>query len=78
MYLNEATLLNNVRLRYNRDKIYVSNVPILEEMNLFRICKIENITLTYCITQYSTFRMHWFKAVLSMVDVVTVRIFLFW
>lgn len=24
MYLNEATLLNNVRLRYNKDTIYVS------------------------------------------------------
>ena len=24
MYLNEATLLNNLRLRYNKDKIYVS------------------------------------------------------
>ena len=26
MYLNEATLLNNVRLRYKKDKIYVSIV----------------------------------------------------
>lgn len=25
MYLNEATLLNNVRLRYGRDAIYVSH-----------------------------------------------------
>ena len=25
MYLNEATLLNNVRLRYNKDNIYVSH-----------------------------------------------------
>lgn len=24
MYLNEATLLNNVRVRYSKDKIYVS------------------------------------------------------
>lgn len=24
MYLNEATLLNNVRVRYNKDHIYVS------------------------------------------------------
>ncbi|KAG7159253.1 Unconventional myosin-VI-like, partial [Homarus americanus] len=30
MYLNEATLLNNIRLRYNRDKIYtyVANIVI--------------------------------------------------
>jgi myosin heavy subunit len=25
MYLNPATLLNNIRTRYNKDKIYVSN-----------------------------------------------------
>lgn len=25
MYLNEATLLNNVRVRYSKDKIYVSS-----------------------------------------------------
>lgn len=24
MYLNEATLLNNIRVRYSKDKIYVS------------------------------------------------------
>jgi hypothetical protein len=24
MYLNEATLLNNIKNRYNKDKIYVS------------------------------------------------------
>ena len=24
MYLNEATLLNNVRVRYSKEKIYVS------------------------------------------------------
>ena len=24
MYLNEATLLNNVRVRYSKDRIYVS------------------------------------------------------
>ncbi len=24
MYLNEATLLNNLKIRYNKDKIYVS------------------------------------------------------
>lgn len=26
MYLNEATLLNNVRVRYSKDKIYVSEI----------------------------------------------------
>lgn len=26
MFLNEATLLNNLRLRYNKDKIYVSSL----------------------------------------------------
>lgn len=25
MYLNEATLLNNIRVRYSKDKIYVSD-----------------------------------------------------
>lgn len=32
MYLNEATLLNNVRLRYSKDKIYVSETDY--ELNL--------------------------------------------
>lgn len=26
MYLNEATLLNNVRVRYSKDLIYVSQI----------------------------------------------------
>lgn len=26
MYLNEATLLNNVRVRYSKDMIYVSRI----------------------------------------------------
>lgn len=26
MYLNEATLLNNIRTRYFKDRIYVSNL----------------------------------------------------
>ncbi|KAK4321632.1 hypothetical protein Pmani_007579 [Petrolisthes manimaculis] len=33
MYLNEATLLNNVRLRYNRDKIYTYVANILIAVN---------------------------------------------
>ena len=28
MYLNEATLLNNVRLHYNKDNIYVSESAV--------------------------------------------------
>lgn len=26
MYLNEATLLHNIKLRYSKDKIYVSTI----------------------------------------------------
>merc|ERR1719410_1006944 len=33
MYLNEATLLNNVRLRYSRDKIYTYVANILIAVN---------------------------------------------
>lgn len=40
MYLNEATLLNNVRVRYSKDKIYVS-VDAWEQLN---------ISLTTCTT----------------------------
>lgn len=29
MYLNEATLLNNIRVRYSKDLIYVSQIPVL-------------------------------------------------
>lgn len=29
MYLNEATLLNNVRVRYSKDKIYVSTTEYM-------------------------------------------------
>lgn len=29
MYLNEATLLNNVRVRYSKDHIYVRPLPLL-------------------------------------------------
>lgn len=29
MYLNEATLLNNVRVRYNKDHIYVRFLLLL-------------------------------------------------
>lgn len=29
MYLNEATLLNNIRVRYSKDLIYVSQMPVL-------------------------------------------------
>lgn len=34
MYLNEATLLNNIRVRYSKDKIYVS-VGLLAFYRLF-------------------------------------------
>lgn len=39
MHLNEATLLNNVRIRYQKDKIYVS----FERLNSFinQFCVIE-------------------------------------
>lgn len=29
MYLNEATLLNNIKIRYKNDKIYVSILKVL-------------------------------------------------
>lgn len=29
MYLNEATLLNNIRVRYSKDLIYVSQMLVL-------------------------------------------------
>ncbi|GCB62165.1 hypothetical protein scyTo_0014450 [Scyliorhinus torazame] len=35
MYLNEATLLNNIRVRYSKDKIYVSNVSLSKLQNVF-------------------------------------------
>lgn len=34
MYLNEATLLNNVRIRYTKDKIYVSILCSLPLLNV--------------------------------------------
>ncbi|XP_014677124.1 PREDICTED: unconventional myosin-VI-like [Priapulus caudatus] len=44
MYLNEATLLNNVRLRYKRDQIYTYVANILIAVNPYR--EIKNI---YCV-----------------------------
>ena len=40
MYLNEATLLNNVRLRYKKDNIYVSPVsrPLQQLVTSRRAC----------------------------------------
>lgn len=32
MYLNEATLLNNIRTRYFKDRIYVSNYACGDEL----------------------------------------------
>lgn len=37
MYLNEATLLNNVRVRYNKDHIYVRFLFLFSPPHL-RIC----------------------------------------
>uniref|UniRef100_A0A4W3GXI1 Unconventional myosin-VI n=1 Tax=Callorhinchus milii TaxID=7868 RepID=A0A4W3GXI1_CALMI len=43
MYLNEATLLNNVRVRYNKDKIYTCVANILIAVNpYFDIPKLYN------------------------------------
>ncbi len=39
MYLNEATLLNNVRVRYSKDKIYVSIFVLLTTPNTDIRCK---------------------------------------
>lgn len=30
MYLNEATLLHNIKVRYSKDRIYVSILPIIK------------------------------------------------
>lgn len=29
MYLNEATLLHNIKVRYSKDRIYVSILPVV-------------------------------------------------
>ena len=34
MFLNEGTLLNNLRIRYKKDKIYVSNSPLSYDVNI--------------------------------------------
>jgi len=39
MYLNEATLLNNIRTRYFKDRIYVSNYDDAE-INTFVILNL--------------------------------------
>ncbi len=39
MYLNEATLLNNIRLRYNKDKIYTYVANILIAVNPYYVVK---------------------------------------
>lgn len=36
MYLNEATLLNNLRMRYMKNKIYVSNSNYLRYLVAFQ------------------------------------------
>ena len=41
MYLNEATLLNNVALRYKRDQIYTYVANILIAINPY--CDIKNL-----------------------------------
>ena len=39
MYLNEATLLNNIRQRYLRDKIYTYVANILIAINPYSVIK---------------------------------------
>nr|XP_027213444.1 unconventional myosin-VI-like isoform X1 [Penaeus vannamei] len=50
MYLNEATLLNNIRLRYNRDKIYTYVANILIAVNPY--IDIPNLYTTDTIKKY--------------------------
>ncbi len=56
MYLNEATLLNNVRVRYSKDKIYVS---------IFICCKC---CQRFCMSSALHVIHHTWQDVLSMVE----------
>ncbi|XP_015915641.2 unconventional myosin-VI [Parasteatoda tepidariorum] len=50
MYLNEATLLNNIRLRYEKDKIYTYVANILIAVNPY--FEIKNLYSSNTIAQY--------------------------
>ncbi|CAG0926234.1 unnamed protein product, partial [Notodromas monacha] len=50
MYLNEATLLNNVRLRYLKDKIYTYVGNILVAVNPYN--DIQDLYSTQTISRY--------------------------
>jgi myosin-6 len=55
MYLNEATLLNNVRLRYKRNQIYVSEVHfyLLSRSCIIGITELVKRSYLYYIVRYA-------------------------
>ena len=55
MFLNEATLLHNLKIRYQKDKIYVRSLKIIEPYNS---------TLAYhkCMLEIDTYSLSWKEA----------------
>ena len=64
MYLNEATLLNNLRIRYNKDLIYVSNEILINMSVCLSLCVWVYMTgsLKRCLIciQFCNFDEAWF------------------
>lgn len=62
MYLNEATLLNNVRVRYSKDKIYVSMATPFVSGNIYTTYQYIPLPHTTC----GTFQWQKTKPILEL------------
>lgn len=73
MYLNEATLLNNIRVRYSKDKIYVSIKPhwkhTMFTFLMFRyVFHVPDQRKLFCLIQYNLLE---YNDPLSCVSILT-------